>query len=349
MKTTIICFILLSVSLYMSAQNSSISIFTSLPEAKFIARINGVTQNENYETSINIKGLSTNTYKLFIEFERQDVRSIDELIEVNPNMEYTIEISEKSDARQKTAKFGKNISRDLTFRDRDTSSLLDIYQLNVISMNPIRKNNPDSYSTGTSSSTNIETSDNKTNVNTTSNVDTKSNVNTGANYSTTTTTTTTGNPGSSANMNVNTGGTNVSLSISGNTTGTYQESYTTTTTTTGTTSASGHYIMPGYSGPVGCPWPMNPGDFSAAKATIASKDFEDSKLTIAKQITNSNCLFTDQVREIMVLFDFEDTKLEFAKYAYHKTYDVGNYFKVNDAFEFESSIDELNNYINQNR
>ena len=108
------------------------------------------------------------------------------------------------------------------------------------------------------------------------------------------------------------------------------------------------YVLPGYSGPIGCPYPMSPTDFATAKSSISSKSFEDSKLTIAKQIFGSNCLLSSQVKEIMSLFSFEDSKLEFAKFAYGKTYDTGNYFKVNDAFTFESSIDELNTYISGN-
>ena len=41
----------------------------------------------------------------------------------------------------------------------------------------------------------------------------------------------------------------------------------------------------------------------------------------------------------------EANKLEMAKNCYSHTYDIGNYFKVNDAFTFESSIEELNEYI----
>lgn len=119
--------------------------------------------------------------------------------------------------------------------------------------------------------------------------------------------------------------------------------------TTGINSGSGsnpnQYLLPGYNGPYGCPWPMTPGDFEQAKASISSKSFEDSKLTIAKQIIQTNCLLSTQVKEIMLLFSFEDTRLQFAKYAYAYTLDLRNYYKLNDAFTFESSIDELNNYI----
>lgn len=47
----------------------------------------------------------------------------------------------------------------------------------------------------------------------------------------------------------------------------------------------------------------------------------------------------------MLLFSFEDTRLDLAKYAYGYTFDIGNYYQINDAFTFSSSIDELNSYI----
>jgi len=109
------------------------------------------------------------------------------------------------------------------------------------------------------------------------------------------------------------------------------------------------YIMPGYNGPIGCEYPMAGQDFMDAKNSISSKSFEDSKMTIAKQITEANCLSTAQIKEIITLFSFEDSKLDFAKYAYQHTYDIGNYFKINDAFTFESSINELNEYISTHK
>ncbi len=110
-----------------------------------------------------------------------------------------------------------------------------------------------------------------------------------------------------------------------------------------------HYVMPGYDGRIGCPWPMNPNNFNRAKQTISNADFDSDKQTIAKQIVNSNCLTAQQVKEIASLFDFESDKLEFAKFAYNHTFDVENYFIINDVFEFSSSIQELNNYINSVR
>jgi hypothetical protein len=94
---------------------------------------------------------------------------------------------------------------------------------------------------------------------------------------------------------------------------------------------------------------MAPADFERAKASIASKGFDESRLTIAKQIVGSNCLTSAQVGELMRIFGFEETRLDFAKFAYGHTFDIGNYYQVNDAFQFESSIDELNAYISSVR
>lgn len=107
-----------------------------------------------------------------------------------------------------------------------------------------------------------------------------------------------------------------------------------------------HYVMPGYTGSVGCPWPMKSQDFQRAKQSIENADFSSDKQTIAKQIVNSNCLTAKQVKQVADLFDFESDKLEFVKFAYTHTYDVENYFIINDIFDFSSSIEELDNYIN---
>lgn len=145
-------------------------------------------------------------------------------------------------------------------------------------------------------------------------------------------------------INMNMGGMGIDMNI--NVSETYTETHATTTTTTTSSGAADHYVMPGYGGAIGCAWPMEEGQFADAVNSVSSKDFENSKLTVAKQITGSNCLTADQVRRVMNEFDFENSKLEYAKFAYSKTYDIGNYYKLNDAFDFESSIDELNEHIN---
>ncbi len=167
--------------------------------------------------------------------------------------------------------------------------------------------------------------------------------------------------GININMNVNeTGGSisiqtedgvNLNSNVNVNSTGAHYESniYENETHYEVTEAHTNHYVMPGYNGRIGCPWPMSPNNFQRAKQTIMNADFDSDKRTIAEQVMNSNCLTAQQVKEIASLFDFESDKLKFAKFAYTRTFDVENYFIINDIFDFSSSISELNKYINSVR
>jgi len=125
---------------------------------------------------------------------------------------------------------------------------------------------------------------------------------------------------------------------------------TTTTTTTRTTTTSTSYSNGGYDNTPpppqrGCQYPMNANDFRSAKETISKASFDDTKLSTAKTVLSSNCVSSDQVVQLCGLFSFEANKLELAKFAFGKTTDPGNYFKVANVFSFDASKTELNNYI----
>jgi len=110
--------------------------------------------------------------------------------------------------------------------------------------------------------------------------------------------------------------------------------------------ATTHYVMTGYNGPIGCPWPMDEGQFATAQQTVAANSWDETKLTVSKQIISANCLTCAQVKVLMGLMGWEESKLDLAKFAYRYTYDLGNYYQLNSAFEWESSAIELNKHIN---
>lgn len=105
--------------------------------------------------------------------------------------------------------------------------------------------------------------------------------------------------------------------------------------------------VPQLAEPIPAPMPCSDADFADAKRTIEKADFEDTKLTIAKQIVASELMTAKQLAEIANLFDFEHTKLEFLKFAYPYCFDQNKYYMVNDVFDFSSSVDELNKFINK--
>ena len=144
--------------------------------------------------------------------------------------------------------------------------------------------------------------------------------------------------GGNVNINMNVGGTGISGGGS---------STTTTTTTNSVSGTQTQYQQPTEVVTVGCV-PMTNTSFESAKTSIKSKSFSDSKMTMAKQIIDKNCMSSSQIKGVMGLFDFEADKLTWAKYAWHKCTDTNNYFQINDGFDFEASIEELDSYLRMN-
>ena len=94
---------------------------------------------------------------------------------------------------------------------------------------------------------------------------------------------------------------------------------------------------------------INNREFEVVKDQIRKEWFENNRLISAKTIIDKNNFTTQQVKELMLLFTFENNKLEVAKYAYRKTVDKQNYYQLNDAFTFSSSKDDLARFIRESR
>jgi len=90
---------------------------------------------------------------------------------------------------------------------------------------------------------------------------------------------------------------------------------------------------------------MKDDDFKSLKSDINNRNFESSNTTIIKSAAEKNFFSSDQVRELLNFFTFEDSKLDIAKSLYSRVCDKKNFFKVYSAFNFDSSVEELKNYI----
>lgn len=97
------------------------------------------------------------------------------------------------------------------------------------------------------------------------------------------------------------------------------------------------------------PQQMSDNAFNMARETIRKESFDNSRMTVARQIADNNYFTTVQVKELVKLFSFEDRKLDFAKYAYGRTVDKNNYFIINEVFTFSKSKEELADYIRNYR
>jgi len=166
-----------------------------------------------------------------------------------------------------------------------------------------------------------------------------------------TTTTTTGTNTNAVNMNVGgVGGINMSVNITDPLlNGTVQTTTTTTTTTSGTTTPTPQRNDP--PAPRGCQgnYPMSGSEFSTALSTIKNQSFEEGKLKTAKQVASSGCLSVAQITSVCQAFGFEQSKLDFAKYAYDFCTEQNKYYQLNNVFSFSSSSDELNDFVQSRR
>ena len=325
MKNIFFFVIFLIAIVEIKAQNSNLVFFSEQGE-QFLLVLNGVQQNSDAQTNVKVTDIIGNTVKVKIMFANEVIPPIDKTLYYNPGMETTYSIK-------------KNNKDEYVIRPLSEAPIAQI-------VTPVANQEVIVYGTPS-----VKTQTVVTQPVATQTTVTQTTVTQPANGDGVSMGVSINDPmsGANINMNVNAGTTSTSSST------TYSETTTTTTTVVNNGGYTEqvyeqprqpeHYVMQGYNGPVGCPWPMDQSSFMQVKSSIQSKSFDDSKLTIAKQVLASNCMLSNQVKELMMLFSFEDSKLDFAKFAYGRTYDIGNFYLLNDAFDFESSIDELNQYI----
>ena len=90
---------------------------------------------------------------------------------------------------------------------------------------------------------------------------------------------------------------------------------------------------------------MTSGEFSRVLQSIDKEWLESNKLKSALNVVKNNMLTANQVKELALLFSFENNKLEVAKQAYGNTVDKRNYDDVMNVLTFASSRNDLERYI----
>jgi len=348
MKTYLLLILTIFTYGFAQAQRSNLIFFAENGE-KFTIVMNGLRYNEAPQTNVKLVDLQPAVYKVKAIFEDPALGVVAKTIPMEFNMEYTfnIRLKKKTEVGQAIKRAGRQVQRDAGVMD---SSEVDAeqpekYVMRFVSEVPLINAFPPAvvYQQAPPPAAVIYNAPPPAGT-----------------VTQTTTVRTQGTPmgtvvapGAGVNMSVNDPemGVNFNMSVgvpvggvitSG---GTVQQTTTTTSYGAPVPVQQNVYVMPGYNGPVGCPWPMDQATFSNAQQTINNQTFESNKLQVAQQVIGSNCITSAQVAQIMQTFDFEDSRLTFAKFAYGRTFDIGNYFVVNNAFDFSSSVDELNAHI----
>lgn len=91
---------------------------------------------------------------------------------------------------------------------------------------------------------------------------------------------------------------------------------------------------------------MSIGRFDLLVQQVRKASFESSKVNVASQALRNNRITTSQMISLLNEFSFESTKLKFAKDYYRVVVDRRNYFMINDVFTFQSSKDDLTDFLN---
>jgi hypothetical protein len=88
-------------------------------------------------------------------------------------------------------------------------------------------------------------------------------------------------------------------------------------------------------------------DFKGMMKALRAESFDQTRGKIARQIlsTSQRRFLSRQIKQMLDGFDFENNKLELAKFAYDFVADREMYFLVNESFDFDASKQNLARYI----
>jgi len=308
LKNFTLSFLGLILGLNLIAQENHLIVFSE-DLHPFYAYVNGIKQNTEAQPNVKITDLESNTYQLIVKFEDETLPDLKKNLFFDPmGQAYTLKITQTKKGL-KLRMFGM-----VPISESPSEYTPVVYHSTEI-VEPVSEPEIVIENTGgVSMNTSVEVSETRPQSTTSENV----------------------------NVGINIGGLNMGVDV--NISETTTQSVETTETITYGSDVEVEEIVEVVeveSAPCG----MSSNGFNEAKESIKSKSFADSKMVLAKQITKGNCLDASQIRDITALFDFESDRLDYAKFAYSHCADTNNYYKVNDAFEFEMTIEELNEFI----
>jgi hypothetical protein len=86
---------------------------------------------------------------------------------------------------------------------------------------------------------------------------------------------------------------------------------------------------------------MAPQDVDLLAQALKRNSFDSNRLPIAKQALDQTYIQADDLKRLLASFDFEASRVELAKFAYSCVADRQNFYRVYDAFDFQSSVQEV--------
>lgn len=85
------------------------------------------------------------------------------------------------------------------------------------------------------------------------------------------------------------------------------------------------------------------------KAKVSDKVTDTDKMKLLTKELKNESLSTDQVHNIMAWFNFENTRLDFAKWAYNQVIDKEHYASLKYDFTYRNSQDDFDNFLHSSK
>jgi len=94
---------------------------------------------------------------------------------------------------------------------------------------------------------------------------------------------------------------------------------------------------------------MAPQDVDALIQAVKQRPFEATRLSMAKEALSQSSLSALDLKRLLRSFDFEASRVEIAKYAHSHVYDPQNFYRVYEGFDFDASIQEVQQAVGSGR
>lgn len=92
---------------------------------------------------------------------------------------------------------------------------------------------------------------------------------------------------------------------------------------------------------------MNSTMFNSFLQVVRKTNFDSDKVSVIKQQLRNTMVNSEQIKILIETLNYDKDRLDVAKYAYSRCADPNNYFVIYPSFQFQSSAQELRDYISR--
>lgn len=96
-----------------------------------------------------------------------------------------------------------------------------------------------------------------------------------------------------------------------------------------------------------CSTVMDEAEFKTKYVEISGKFFEETRVSLSKELLNHYCLSSVQVKDLMKLFSYDRTRMDFAEFAINKVIDPENFGICKESFMLSANKIVIDNLMRE--